>query len=186
MTQGLNSFVGCEIMFIRIRLTELRRTSWHQQLLKRDGKRGIKWQLRHLVLKQWRSCFGSMVQVNLQLPRHSFHTHRPWTVIIQSINDSWSWTFSIISPSWWQLYLRIRYLYMPGSYMALNRPTAFVLVKSQGSSSQVPGMQYFKWKWIWNQLVEPQRRSEHWRASIDSPVACFMHDRRFWWWKILK
>jgi hypothetical protein len=39
----------------------------------------------------------------------------------------------------------------------------------------------------WASTIDcPQRRSEHWRASIDSPVACFMHDGRFWRWKILK
>jgi hypothetical protein len=33
----------------------------------------------------------------------------------------------------------------------------------------------------WASTIDcPQRRSEHWRASIDSPVACLMHDGRFW------
>jgi hypothetical protein len=33
----------------------------------------------------------------------------------------------------------------------------------------------------WASTIDcPQRRSEHWRASIDSPVACFMHDRQSW------
>jgi hypothetical protein len=33
----------------------------------------------------------------------------------------------------------------------------------------------------WASTIDcPQRGSEHWRASIDSPVACFMHDGRFW------
>jgi hypothetical protein len=33
----------------------------------------------------------------------------------------------------------------------------------------------------WASTIDcPQRHSEHWRASIDNPVACFMHDGRFW------
>jgi hypothetical protein len=33
----------------------------------------------------------------------------------------------------------------------------------------------------WASTIDcPHRRSEHWHASIDSPVACFMHDGRFW------